>query len=562
MRDYFNRNISLIDVLYTMMIAGSITCISLLACVPPVSRDALTHHLFIPKLFLQHGGIYEIPHLIVSYYPMNLDLLYLIPLYFNNDIMPKFIHFFFALVTSIMIYRYLARRINISHALLGVLFFLTLPVIVRLSSTVYVDLGLICFLFAALLYLFDWIESGFRLKYLILSAIWCGLAVGTKYNGLIGLFLLSLFITFVYARYHTGQNRYAVKAIRYCAAFVITVMIVFSPWMLRNMAWTGNPVYPLYDKFFNTTDFNLETKPDVQMEEQIPISHIRIRREIYGESWLQIALIPLRVFFQGQDDNPQYFDGKVNPFLLLLPLFSFWGAQFRTRQEKTEKFLMLFFSIFFLFYSCAQTSIRIRYFSAILPPLVILSMFGLNNIQERLLDKIPVRSNFFKKSFCFGIVGIMLWLNAIYIVNRFELDQPFSFLFGEVTRDEYIQKYRPEYAAYHYANKHLDPGTKILGIYLGGRGYYSDRHIEFSTEILKNLATNAKTGRYIYEKIKESGFTHLLINFQLFDSFAQKYDFHKRQLLKQFFETHTVLEFSKDGHGLFRLTAELESLLP
>lgn len=555
------RNSKLI-ILYAILIAGSIICISLLACVPPVSRDALTHHLFIPKLFLQHGGIYEIPHLIVSYYPMNLDLLYLIPMYFNNDIMPKFIHFFFALVTSIMIYRYLSRRINVSYALLGVLFFLTLPVIVRLSSTVYVDLGLICFLFASLLYLFDWIESGFKLKYLIFSAVWCGLAVGTKYNGLIGLFLLSLFITFVYSRYHTGQNRYAVKAIGYCAAFVIMAMVVFSPWMVRNMAWTGNPVYPLYDQFFNATASNLETKPDIQMEEQIPISHIQIRRVIYGESWLQIALIPLRVFFQGQDDNPQYFDGKVNPFLLLLPLFSFWGAQSGTRQEKTEKFLMLFFSIFFLFYSCAQTSIRIRYFSAILPSLVILSMFGLNNVQVRLLDKIPGASNFFKKSFCFGIVGFMLWFNVVYILNRFEVDQPFSFLFGEVTRDEYIQKYRPEYAAYNYANKHLDPGTKILGIYLGGRGYYSDRYIEFSSEVLKNLATNDKTGRYIYEKIREFGFTHLLINLQLFNSLAQKYDSHKQQMLKQFFETHTVLEFSKDGHRLLRLTEEVESLLP
>ncbi len=33
----------------------------ILASVPPVDRDALTHHLFVPKLWLQHGGIYEIP---------------------------------------------------------------------------------------------------------------------------------------------------------------------------------------------------------------------------------------------------------------------------------------------------------------------------------------------------------------------------------------------------------------------------------------------------------------------------------------------------------------------
>ena len=77
----------------------------ILASVPPVDRDALTHHLFVPKLWLQHGGIYEIPEFPFSYFPMNLDLLYTIPLYFGNDIIPKYIHYLFALLTAWLIPR-------------------------------------------------------------------------------------------------------------------------------------------------------------------------------------------------------------------------------------------------------------------------------------------------------------------------------------------------------------------------------------------------------------------------------------------------------------------------
>ncbi|HBZ54809.1 MAG TPA: hypothetical protein DEO88_05340, partial [Syntrophobacteraceae bacterium] len=51
------------------------TAILLLAAVPPVDRDALTHHLAVPKLYLQQGGMVEIPWVPFSYYPMNLDLL-------------------------------------------------------------------------------------------------------------------------------------------------------------------------------------------------------------------------------------------------------------------------------------------------------------------------------------------------------------------------------------------------------------------------------------------------------------------------------------------------------
>ncbi|MCG2778088.1 MAG: hypothetical protein L6406_20645 [Desulfobacterales bacterium] len=130
----------------------------ILASVPPVSKDALVHHLAVPELYLKHGGIYEIPSMSFSYYPMNLDLLYLIPLYFGNDIIPKCIHFCFALLTAWLIFGYLKRRLDLSYALFGVLFFLSIPIIVKLSITVYVDLGLIFFSTASLLALIKWIE--------------------------------------------------------------------------------------------------------------------------------------------------------------------------------------------------------------------------------------------------------------------------------------------------------------------------------------------------------------------------------------------------------------------
>jgi len=79
---------------------------------PPVSRDALIHHLAIPKLWLTHGGYYEMPWANFSYYPMNIDLLYLIPLYFKNDIAPKFIHFAFGFGTGLLVYQYLKNRVG------------------------------------------------------------------------------------------------------------------------------------------------------------------------------------------------------------------------------------------------------------------------------------------------------------------------------------------------------------------------------------------------------------------------------------------------------------------
>ena len=162
---------------------------------PPVDRDALTHHLAVPKLYLQHGGMVEIPWIPFSYYPMNLDLLYLVPLYFGQDIAAKYIHFGFALLTAASIYGYLRRRTgSAAWSLLGGLLFLSLPVIVKLSITVYVDLGLIYFSTASLLLLLRWAGEGGRLWHLVAAGALCGLAMGTKYNGLLTFFLLACFV--------------------------------------------------------------------------------------------------------------------------------------------------------------------------------------------------------------------------------------------------------------------------------------------------------------------------------------------------------------------------------
>jgi 4-amino-4-deoxy-L-arabinose transferase-like glycosyltransferase len=538
---------------------AAIAAIVILASVPPVSRDALTHHLYVPKLYLQHGGIFEIPHFSFSYYPINLDLLYLIPLYFGNDILPKFIHFTFALITAGMIYRYLARRINTTYALLGALFFMTIPVIVRLSSTVYVDLGLLCFLFASLLYLFYWIESGFRPRYLLISGIFCGLAIGTKYNGLVGLFLLGLFAAFVYARYHAGQKLHGAKAIGWCAVFVTTALIVFSPWMIRNYVWTGNPVYPLYNSIFHQKTIADDTEPETVLEERGRMSHIQVRRHVYRESWAEIALIPVRVFFQGKDGTPKYFDGKTSPFLLLLPVFAFLGIRSAGRQEKTEKYMLLFFSVLFLLYACAQASIRIRYFSPIIPPLVILSMFGLYNLHTQLLSRTPRISEPFKKTIIAGIVIAMLGMNAAYMADRFKKDQPLVYITGKATREQYIQAFRPESTSFQYANKHLTKKDKIFGLYIGNRGYYSDIPIDFDIKLLQQMAARADSGKDVAETLRKQGFTHLLVNYSLFNHWVQKYSLHEKQILKDFFESHTITEFSKDGYGLLEIISEPES---
>ena len=557
-----------------------IVSVIILSCVPPVSRDALTHHLAVPKLYLMNGEISEIPSILFSYYPMNLDLLYMIPLYFGNDIVPKFIHFAFALLTALLIYMYLKKKLDTLFALIGVLFFLSLPIIVKLSINVYVDLGLIFFSTASIISLLKWNESHFQIRYLVLSGIFCGLALGTKYNGLLIFFILAVFIPIIYVsqskkrfsdqcvnrKNHSLKHQFG--AIGYAAVFGIVSMLVFSPWMIRNLNWKGNPVYPLYNNWFNSKPSQsidiLENDVLKNSNNEAVItakqsskrwSPIALRRIIYKETWLEIALIPIRIFFQGQDDDPKYFDGKLNPFLFLLPIFAFLHLKNDSQTLRFEKKFFLLFTILFIFYAYFQIDMRIRYIAPVIPPLVILSIMGLHQIFKSLTNR---WKNLPQRTVSLGLLFIsivILAFNLGYLGDLFTYVRPFSYISGRIDRDSYITKYRPEYVALLYSNQNLPDSAKLLGLFLGNRRYYSDRELVFGNNQFRSIVKNAASHAEILSALKGRGYTHILIRFDLFNRWAAlQFNAREKKFLDTFFKKHVRLLIAHRGYGLFQLS--------
>jgi 4-amino-4-deoxy-L-arabinose transferase-like glycosyltransferase len=526
------------------------TSIVLMCAVPPVSRDALTHHLAVPALYVEKGNIHELPDIIPSYYPQLLDLIYCIPLIFNNDIAPKYIHFTFALLTALLIFLYLQQRVSHFYGLLSALFFLSLPVIVKLSVTVYVDLGLIFFSFAALLCLLKWQEKKFQLSWLILAAICCGLALSTKYNGLITFFILTAFTPIIYLKgcknfsdNKKNRARIQLKAVGYGLGFMLIAVFVFSPWMIKNYIWTKNPVYPLYNSYFNP-----ESKAEIELKDptsKLAINHFHIRKFVYKESWFETATIPLRIFFQGEDDNPKFFDGRLNPLLFLLPFFAFMTVPGKKDQFHSHKKIFLWFSILYILIVFFRQDMRIRWIGPAIAPLVILSSLGLKNIF------MIVKTQYMKYFFTILII-CTVFMNAVYIYQLFNKIDPLSYISHQITRDEYIEKFRPEYAALQYTNQ-LKGDIKLLAFFLGNRMYYSEHDIKFKHNLFKNIVQNSKTPGDIYQTLKIKNFTNFIINYAQFNLWIERtFTLDEKKQIHLFFNTHTKRLFLKNGHGVYQ----------
>lgn len=578
---FTKKNHFWLTVILVTLLSLCVFGILLMASVPPVSRDALIHHLSIPKLYLQHGRMIELPDIPFSYYPMNLDLLYLIPLMFGNDILPKYIHMLFGIFSAVLIFQYLRKRTGTNYGLCGALLWFSMPIVTRLSTEVYVDLGLAFFSFASLYHVVLWVNSRFRYKYLIYSGIFCGLALGTKYNGLLSFTVLSLMIPFIYSRLSlesklfqptkplnnspaaqkrmgcqnvTSQSSFGALKSIFCFAGV--ALLIYSPWMIRNTVLKQNPIYPMMNQLFisaeqegNTDSIRASTLV------QNTGNTLSIRRLVFKESFGYISLIPIRLFFEGKDDDPRRFDGKLNPFLLIFMFAGLWNFLGKNNQMRVERWIWFSFAMLFMAMVIFTASIRVRYLMPILPAIIILSIVGIHNAFIAIDRYKNSRVAYcFMMSILIGCVLNMFLYNGNYFVERFEKLQTIPYLSGRVTRDDYIAHYRPEYPLVQYANTHLSPDDRLLGLFLGQRRYYFDRDITFNEGILLAAVRRAMDPSDILSYLQNHQLSHLIIRNDLFKQWlSRNTTMEEIKILDAFWKNHMQKLNELNGYALYAI---------
>ena len=518
-------------ILAAAALAATIIYAVILNLLPPTSKDALIHHLAIPKLWLMNGGFVETPWASFSYYPMNLDLLYLVALAAGSDIAAKFIHLAFGLGSAILIFFYILRRLTIPWALLGSLLFLTTPAILRLCTSAYVDLGLTFFITSSVVCLSLWAENRNR-KYFLLSAVSAGLAAGVKYNGMIGVVFLSMAAALI----QTRKKKSNVSAVSATAGYALIALLFFSPWLIKNYLLTGNPVYPLYNGLFGLPNL---------LPDELKLTVFQIRSMLYKESWLEILLIPIRVFFQGTDYSPRYFDGVLNPILLFGPIIAVFRPKFMDARPLAVLSALWIITVFF------KTSFIVRYIAPIIPLLCILTVYGLFQIRD-------VMSEQLSRKVVVLILASSLIFNGIWAVGYWKKADPVPYLTKQVGREEYLAGKLPQYPAIAYINSNTRPDARILLLFAHSQGYYLDRdyfyYTYFSGEALRPILENASDPDSIVDGFKKMKVTHLLAREDLlFDYLQNVWGEDEVKLWLKFASNHLRRVFSHAGYSVFEI---------
>jgi hypothetical protein len=506
-----------------------------LSLVPPISRDELTHHLAIPRLYARAGRIIEVPMAPYAYYPMLLDMLYTPWVYWGYDSVPKLIHCLYGFLTGFMLCAYLARRMNAVYGLLGFFFFISIPAVLRLNHWGYVDLGTTFYSTASLLCLIRWREDPRHSSWLALAGTSMGFAAATKPNGFLAALILSFLMVFIFAGAPlTSMRRVAWQIF----VFAIMAMLPVLPWLAKNWLQTGNPFFPLLAGFFPAHGAGGGSAT-------VTFGGVGIfakRELLYGESWWQIAALPLRLFFSGRDDNPQYFDGVLSPILILFLPWAFKGKWLE------EKKLLATFALLYLAFAFFLVDMRVRYVLPIVPPLVALMVYGIFNAYLRIK----------RPGYLFAVLVCFALLHGFYLWRYFQAVQPFGYLAGRESRDAYLARLLPEYPVFYYINHELPLTAKIYLLFVGRRGYYCERdYVHDGGELpglLVSAIQSAQDPSAIGKTLKREGITHLMIREELLVRFlSNNLSPHQHILWNRFVAEHLHARFRARGYALYQL---------
>jgi len=237
---------------------------------------------------------------------------------------------------------------------------------------------------------------------------------------------------------------------------------VASPWFIKNAIFTGNPVYPLAWGIFDGGEWSAENASFYFEKSSLKGYHPRHDQNI-GETVRHMIVTPWEATihwrFRPDAGQPGYEDHFLGPlFLLWLPLLLRVLMDFKHRAAREGPLrLVVPFALAYgaLWYFPYQSN---RLLIPALAALSVLAAYSLVLVEQtaRWLSR--------------GAIAILLvaclynieWLAEFAFRETTTKPSPAAYMLGFQSRDSYIAKAFPPYAAFRLMPDHVREGEKVL----------------------------------------------------------------------------------------------------
>jgi len=462
--------------------------------------DVLEYHLQIPKEYYQAGSIEFTPHNVYANFPANVEMLYLLNMIVMDEdveagVSANMIHLLLGMLTVFAAW-VIGLEWSQKCGILCGLVMASAGWLIYLSGLAYVELGMLFFGVTAT----GAVIRGFATfpsqsehqcktdawKWLFIGGLLAGFACGCKYTAVV-MIALPIAIALLSIPFRWRPKLLA------CCIFLISTLITFSPWLVKNLAMTGNPVFPLANSIFQSDP------PGWGKHETQRWDHGHQPNE--NETSIQYKLGALwdKVFW----DHHQ----RLGPLLFVLSL---GGLIFRKR-HRLDTFLLIIVVIQLGMWLFA-THLFARFAVVLLIPLTLLAGRSLLGRDQK-----------FSQQLIYFILMIGVTWNithaAILHHNESPHGAPASIIYNGLI---------PDYEYFNIINNELPLDAHLL-LVGDARAFYFQRKVDYTVVFNRNpfveMIESAQNDLETMQWLQEKGYSHLLVHWGEIKRLSKTYGF-------------------------------------
>lgn len=475
--------------------------------IPPHQYDALVYHLPLAAEYARTGKIAPVDGLLFSHFPQNGEMLFTAALLLKSDILAQLFPWLAAVLSVLWVFEVGKREMPLTAVLGACGLLASHAAVMLLSSVAYVETIVMLWITASVLSFCRWRETSgegrSNLGWLMLSAVFAGLGLGTKYYAGICPAALSAVLCWRWIASRGSRRDYGgpaapAEAARDLAVFAAASGVVAAPWLLKNLYYVGNPVFPFLYQYL--------PHRGIAWGEENARRYFEFLTE-YGHKPGHFLSDLLKFPFQAASGSLRFGGGMDvlgdlgwGAIFALFPA-GVWAAT----KNRTLRLILAYCAIHVGVWFC--TGVVLRFLTVISPLLCLLAAAGTFKVWE-LLDS-QGRTVLAAALSVFTAVNLALFLYVHTVFGSWTV------LLGAEAKEEFLARRLDYYACARWSKERLGNNDKLL-VVGEQRGYYVTQAHAITTPMAPNpfveWANEAKSSAELARLMKErGGFTHLLI---------------------------------------------------
>jgi hypothetical protein len=302
------------------------------------------------KSYVELGGHSNISYDFRNLSPFYAETFLLLGMVLGGESLALMINILFQLFISLSLFDYFFNEEKIPtkiSAFLTIIFFLNACFLID-APRGYISIIISFFIWLIYFSLNKW-KTTKNKQYFYISILFAGFAAGTKLHSLFIVLLLSIYI-FVVENGGKMTKSSISQSLKKPLLYVIGFMLIASPWYLRSIIYTGDPIFPYLSKsFFNSLDPSsyLLNPHSISGVEAIisyyfkPFYLMLIQPTIFLYGWL-FGILPIAII-------PFYFAVKRREtgFTILFLIIGYYTLWFFTHQN--VRYILYVYPILYVF---------------------------------------------------------------------------------------------------------------------------------------------------------------------------------------------------------------------